>query len=54
MIDEDGIEFVDCSDEKTVSILSSDDGDELEDIEPLPNPILMAKQYGVSKKFQGT
>lgn len=39
MIDEDGNDFVNCSDEETF-ILSSDDGDDFVDTGPLPNLVL--------------
>lgn len=59
MIDEDGNEFVNCSDEETLFVLSADDGgrDEGDDIvvpTQLPNPVLQRKQYEASRIFQDT
>ena len=59
MIDEDGNEFVNCSDEETLFVLSADDGsrDEGDDIvvpTQLSNPVLQRRRYEASRRFQDT
>jgi len=53
IIHEDGSEYVNCSDEETMFVLSDDDFEKVPTA-PLPNPILRRKQYEASRKFQET
>lgn len=54
MIDEDGNEFVNCSDEETMFVLSEDDDINVDVPTSLPNPVLRRRQYEASRRFQDT